>query len=142
MSLTPLGPLRASVQRLPLFLNPVAAGFPSPAEDHIEATLSLDELCIRHPAATYLLRAAGDSMQGAGIFDGDVLVVDRSIEPRAGMIVVATVCGDFTCKRLEAEDGQPVLRAENPRYQDMRFAPGEELEVFGVVVAAVRRLGI
>lgn len=142
MSLTPLGPLRASVQRLPLFLNPVAAGFPSPAEDHIESTLSLDELCIRHPAATYLLRAAGDSMQGAGIFDGDVLVVDRSIEPRTGMIVVATVRGDFTCKRLETEDGQPVLRAENPRYQDIRFASGEELEVFGVVVAAVRRLGI
>lgn len=69
MSLTLLGPLRASVQQVPLFSNQVAAGFPSPAEDHIEATLSLDELCIRHPAATYLLRAAGDSMQGAGIFD-------------------------------------------------------------------------
>ena len=66
MSLTPLGPLRASIQRLPLFLSPIASGFPSPAEDHIEATLSLDELCIRHPAATHLLRAAGDSMQGAG----------------------------------------------------------------------------
>lgn len=141
MSLTPLGPLRASVQRLPLFSNPVAAGFPSPAEDHIEATLSLDELCIRHPAATYLLRAAGDSMQGAGIFDGDVLVVDRSIEPRTGMIVVATVHGDFTCKRLDFEAERPVLRAENPRYPDIRLAPGEELEVFGVVVAAVRRLG-
>ena len=140
MSLTLLGPLRASVQQVPLFSNLVAAGFPSPAEDHIEATLSLDELCIRHPAATYLLRAAGDSMQGAGIFDGDVLVVDRSIEPRIGMIVVATVRGDFTCKRLEAEAGQPVLRAENPRYPDIRIASGEELEVFGVVVAAVRRL--
>lgn len=141
MSLTLLGPLRASAQQVPLFSNPVAAGFPSPAEDHIEATLSLDELCIRHPAATYLLRAAGDSMQGAGIFNGDVLVVDRSIEPRPGMIVVATVRGDFTCKRLEAESGQPVLRAENPRYPDIRIAAGEELEVFGVVVAAVRRLG-
>lgn len=140
MSLTLLGPLRASVQQVPLFSNPVAAGFPSPAEDYIEATLSLDELCIRHPTATYLLRAGGDSMQGAGIFDGDVLVVDRSIEPRPGMIVVATVRGDFTCKRLEAEAGQPVLRAENPRYPDIRIAPGEELEVFGVVVAAVRRL--
>ena len=115
--MTPLGPLRASLQRLPL---------------------SLDE---RHTAATYRLRAAGDSVQGAGIFDGDVLVVDRSIEPRPGMIVVATVRGDFTCKRLEAEAGQPVLRAENPRYPDIRIAPGEELEVFGVVVAAVRRLG-
>ena len=79
-------------------------------------------------------------MQGAGIFDGDVLVVDRSIEPRAGMIVVATVRGDFTCKRLEADAGQPVLRAENPSYPDIRFAPGEEVEVFGVLVAAVRRL--
>lgn len=96
MSLTPLGPLRASVQRLPLFSNPVAAGFPSPAEDHIEAALSLDELCIRPPAATYLLRAAGDRMLGAGICDGYVLVVDRSIEPRADMIVVASVRGDFT----------------------------------------------
>ncbi len=70
-----------------------------------------------------------------------MLVVDRSVEPRAGMIVVATVRGDFTCKRLETQSGQPVLRAENPRYPDIRLAAGEDLEVFGVVVAAVRRLG-
>ena len=140
MSLTLLGPLRASAQQVPLFSSLVAAGFPSPAEDHIEATLSLDELCIRHPASTFLLRAGGDSMQGA-IMDGDVLVVDRSIEPRPGMIVVATINGGFTCKRLAIEGDRPVLRAENPRYPDIRLAAGEELEVFGVVVAAVRRFG-
>ena len=128
--------------RLPLFTSRVSAGFPSPADDHIEATLSLDELCIRHPAATFLLRAAGDSMQGAGLFDGDVLVVDRSVEPRPGMIVVATVNGGFTCKRLTVENDRPVLRAENPSYPDIHLAEGEELEVFGVVVAAVRRFGI
>ncbi len=135
MSLTLLGPLRTSVQQMPLFLNQISAGFPSPAEDHIEATLSLDELCIRPPAATYLLRAADESMQGAGIFDGDVLVADRSIEPRTEMIVVATVRGE----RLDYEGGRPVLRAANPDYPDIHLTTDEELEVVGVVVAAVRR---
>jgi len=140
MSLTMLGPLGASTQQVPLFSNRVAAGFPSPAEDHIEASLSLDELCIRHPAATFLLRAGGDSMQGAGIFNGDVLVVDRSVEPRTGMIVVATVSGSFTCKLLDIDGERPVLRAANPEYPDIHLGDGEELEIFGVVVAAVRRL--
>ncbi|WP_455233341.1 LexA family protein [Geopseudomonas aromaticivorans] len=139
MSLTLLGPLRASAQQVPLFSDRVAAGFPSPAEDHIEATLSLDELCIKHPSATFLLRAGGDSMQGA-IMDGDVLVVDRSVSPSTGMVVVATVSGGFTCKRLEFEGDRPVLRAANPAYPDIRIADGEELEVFGVVVAVVRTL--
>lgn len=133
-------PLAASTQRLPLFLSPIAAGFPSPADDYIEAELSLDELCIRHPAATFLLRARGDSMEGAGIFDGDVLVVDRSLSPRAGQVVVALIQGAFTCKHLEYEDGLPLLRAANPRYADIRLASAEELEVFGVVTSSIHRL--
>nr|WP_052163042.1 MULTISPECIES: S24 family peptidase [Pseudomonadaceae] len=101
---------------MPLFLSPVASGFPSPAEDHIEATLSLDELCIRHPAATHLLRAAGDSMQGAGIFVGDVLMVDRSIEPHAGRIVVATDDPCVATPPVTAERVMGVMDTINARW--------------------------
>ncbi|EOE0842228.1 LexA family protein [Pseudomonas sp. NPDC077186] len=140
MALTVIGrPLRPGL-RLPLFLSRVAAGFPSPAEDHIEASLSLDELCVVHPAATFFLRVVGDSMTGLGIFDGDILVVDRSITPRAGMVVVAVVNGEFTCKQLAYERGAPVLRAANKAYPDIRLRDGEDLEVFGVVTRCIHKL--
>lgn len=140
MVLTVIGrPLRPGL-RLPLFLSRVAAGFPSPAEDHIEASLSLDELCVVHPAATFFLRVVGDSMTGLGILDGDILVVDRSITPRAGMVVVAVVNGEFTCKQLTYEHGTPVLRAANKAYPDIRLRDGEDLEVFGVVTRCIHKL--
>ncbi|HHN0155130.1 TPA: LexA family protein [Pseudomonas aeruginosa] len=140
MALTVIGrPLRPGL-RLPLFLSRVAAGFPSPAEDHIEASLSLDELCVVHPAATFFLRVVGDSMTGLGIFDGDILVVDRSITPRAGTVVVAVVNGEFTCKQLAYEHGTPVLRAANKAYPDIRLRDGEDLEVFGVVTRCIHKL--
>lgn len=126
--------------RLPLYLSRVSCGFPSPAEDHIEANLSLDELCVRHPAATYFVRNTGSSMTGHGIFDGDVLVVDRAVTPRKGMVVVAVVRGDFTCKQLDFEGDRPVLRAGNPDYPDIHLRDGEELEIFGVVRHCVRDL--
>lgn len=142
MSLDLLGVPKPSGTLLPLFTSTVAAGFPSPAEDHIEASLSLDELCIRHPASTFFLRVSGDSMTGLGIFDGDVLVVDRSLTPQPGMVVVAIVSGSFTCKRLDLEGGLPVLRAANPSYPDIRLGEGEELEVFGVVSHCIHKLPV
>ncbi|WP_425915186.1 LexA family protein [Pseudomonas sp. GWSMS-1] len=126
--------------RLPLFLSRISAGFPSPAEDHIEANLSLDELCIRHPAATYFLRVLGSSMTGLGVYEGDTLVVDRALKPVAGMVVVAVVRGEFTCKQLAYEAGVPVLRAANPAYQDIRLGQDEELEIFGVVVHCIHKM--
>lgn len=139
MNATVLGLLSESCHELPLYLSCVRAGFPSPCEDHIEATLSLDELCIAHPAATYLVRIRGDSLRDLGILDGDIAVVDRSIEARQGQVVVAVVRGEFTAKVLMFEGGMPVLRAANADYPDIRLQPEEDLEVFGVVTSIVRR---
>lgn len=138
MNATLLGRLEESCHELPLYLSHVRAGFPSPCEDHIEATLSLDELCIAHPAATYLVRIRGDSLKDLSILDGDIAVVDRAVEARKGMLVVAVVCGDFTAKILERECGVPVLRAANPAYPDIHLNEGDDLEVFGVVIGIVR----
>lgn len=91
---------RQSVWSLPLFFERVACGFPSPAQDYVEARISLDKLLIKHPSATYFVKVSGDSMQDAGISDGDMLIVDRALTARHGDIVVASVAGDFTVKEL------------------------------------------
>jgi DNA polymerase V len=140
MPVTFLGRLARPSQPLPLFLCRLSAGFPSPAEDHVDANLSLDDLCVQHPAATFFLRVRGDSMRDLGIFDGDIVVVDRSLTPRVGMVVVALVNGAFTCKQLGSQDGRPVLHAANPAYPDIHLGEDEELEVFGVVTNCIHRL--
>ncbi|AVO55754.1 LexA family transcriptional regulator [Ectopseudomonas mendocina] len=140
MPLTLLGRLALPSRPLPLFLCRVSAGFPSPAEDHVDANLSLDDLCVQHPAATFFLRVRGDSMRDLGVFDGDIVVVDRSIAPRVGMVVVALVNGAFTCKQLGGQGGRPVLHAANPAYPDIHLSEGEELEIFGVVTNCIHKL--
>jgi len=123
----------------PLYLSPVAAGFPSPAEDYIETALDLNEYLVRNPAATFMVRVSGDSMTGAGIHDGDVLVVDRAEEAVHGKIVVAVLDGELTVKRLRLKDGECALVPENPRYKAIRIGPEQELRVWGVVTAVIRR---
>lgn len=124
---------------IPLFLQRVSAGFPSPAQDFIEKTLDLNELCVRHPAATFFVRVAGDSMIDAGIFPGDILVVDRSIRAAHGDIVIAVLDGEFTVKEL-ALHPQARLIARNPHYAPITLSEGSALEVFGVVTNAIRNL--
>ncbi|MBN0988684.1 translesion error-prone DNA polymerase V autoproteolytic subunit [Amphritea pacifica] len=126
----------ASSVALPLFMNAVTAGFPSPAQDYIERTLDLNELCIRHPAATYFVRAEGDSMQGSGIFSGDILVVDRSLKAVDGDIVIACVNGEFTVKELRTRPALQLL-AHNPAYAPIHFGPDSTLELFGVVTTVI-----
>lgn len=131
-------PLRVPAEvlplRLPFFTSPVHAGFPSPAEDHLEAPLDLTELAVRHPAATFLLRVAGDSMTGAGIFPHDILIVDRAVRPESGMVVVATLDGEFTVKRLlRQRDGALLLLPENPAYAPIHVREAQEAVVWGVV---------
>ena len=92
--------LAANSQSVPLFQDPISAGFPSVAEDYIENSLDLNELIIKHPASTFFVRVQGDSMRGAGILSGDILVVDRSLEASNNKIIVAIVNGEFTVKRL------------------------------------------
>ena len=127
-----------SRQPLPLFGSRVAAGFPSPADDHLEGAIDLNESLVRHPAATYFVRVDGDSMAGAGIQNGDVLVVDRSIEPRSGAIVVAAVGGELTVKRLRIRGTRIWLVPENPKYRPIEIREGSNLSVWGVVVHAIR----
>ena len=134
----PTEQLRSSIA---FFSDAVKAGVPSPAQDYIEKTLSLDDLCIRTPAATYFVRASGSSMERAGIHDGDVLVVDRSLPPGHRKIVIASVDGEFVCKRLDLSvPSRPVLRAESEDYPDITLREEDELEIFGVVTTVVHAL--
>ena len=124
----------------PLMSGSVVAGFPSPAEQYVERPLDLNELLVARPAATYFVRAAGDSMSGAGISDGDLLVVDRSLEPWDGSVVIAAVDGEFTVKTLRRDGSGVRLEAANPAYAPISFSGEMELRVFGVVTAVVRQL--
>lgn len=125
---------------LPLFGYRVTAGFPSPADDHVEDRLDLNELLVQHREATYFLRVKGDSMVGAGIHPGDIIVVDCSIDAQDGHVVVAEVNGELTVKRLRQVAGVPELHPENPAYPVICFQDGQELRIWGVVTNAVHRL--
>jgi DNA polymerase V len=124
----------------PLFLSGVAAGFPSPADDYIDRELDLNEYLIANPAATFFVRVAGDSMVGAGIHHDDILIVDRSLAPVSGRIVIAIVDGELTVKRLVKTADCCRLVAENPLYPATEIEKGMELEVWGVVTCAIHRL--
>ena len=124
------------VQALPA---KVAAGFPSPAEDHQVQRVDLMAQLIRHPQATFMLRVRGDSMRDAGILDGSVVLVDRAIAPRNGHIVIAIVDGEFVCKTLSTRAGRMRLKAANPTYPDIVPKEGQTLDVWGVVVATIHQ---
>ncbi len=124
---------------LPLFLASVKAGFPSPADDFLEKKLDLNEHLIRHPAATFFVRVDGDSMQGAGIHRGDILIIDRSLEAQDGKIVVAVINGEFTVKRIRFGNGALVLEPENPRYAPIRIDPDSDFQVWGVVTYIIHQ---
>lgn len=127
---------------IPLFSQNISAGFPSPADDYVEQTLDLNELCIRNPVTTYFVKANGLSMTAAGINDGDILVVDRSITAKTGHIVVAYLDGEFTVKeiRLTTTSVSLVAHSLENDYQPIHINPEQDFEVFGVVTNLVRRL--
>ena len=126
--------------RRPLFLSGVSAGFPSPADDYLDRKLDLNEYLVKNPAATFFVRVAGDSMIGAGINDNDILVVDRSLEPCSGNIVIAVVNGDLTVKRLIRNKTSCRLAAENPDYPDLEITEDTPLEIWGVAAYAIHSL--
>ncbi len=117
----------------------IAAGFPSPAEDHAVQRLDLMAELIKHPQATFLLRVRGESMKDAGIFDNDVVLVDRAITPRSGHIVIAVVDGEFVCKTLWQRSGRMKLKAANVTFPDINPADGQTVEIWGVVVASIKQ---
>lgn len=123
---------------IPLFSHKVAAGFPSPADDYIEDRLSLDTHFIHHKEATFFVRAKGSSMVGAGIFDDDLLIVDKSLSPTSGDIVIAVVDGELTVKRLLLRGQQVFLKPESSTFDVIEFKEGQELQIWGVVTATIK----
>lgn len=130
----------AAPSALPLFAHSVHAGFPSPADDYISEALDLNEHLIAHKEATFFLRAKGHSMTGAGIQDGDLLVVDRSLNATHRSVVIAVVDGEFTVKRLYKRAGKIRLLAENPDFAPIELADGQSLEIWGVVTNVIHRM--
>lgn len=132
--------IRGNLFPLPLYASKIPAGFPSPAEDYIEGQLDLNEQLICNPNATFLLKVSGDSMVGAGIMSGGMLVVDRSIEARHGKIVIAVLDGQLTVKRLYDRGGKIQLCSENPKYQPIRISREQDLQIWGVVTNVITKL--
>lgn len=125
---------------IPLFSGKVAAGFPSPADDYIEKTLDLNDLLVKKPAATFFVRAEGESMLGVGIHPNDILVVDRSLEPVVGKIIICALNGELTVKRLKSIGDTIVLGAENPAYADIVVSKEIDLLIWGVVTNVIHSL--
>ena len=124
---------------LPVEGDCVRAGFPSPAEDFQVERLDLTSILVSHPQATFFLRLRGDSMRDAGLFDGDLLVVNRALKPAHQDIVIAVVDGEFTCKTLWLKFGRMKLVAANPTYPEIVPKEGQTIEVWGVVTASIKR---
>ena len=122
---------------IPYFESGVSAGFPSPAEDHMNSKIDLNDLLIEHPSATYYVRVNGDSMVGAGILNGDLLIVDKSLKVTNNCIVVAHIDGEFTVKKIKKTKKKNFLQAENTNYKPIEITEEMDFELFGVVAHAI-----
>ena len=124
---------------LPIY-SKVNAGFPSPADDHIEGKLDLNTHLIKHPSATFFVKATGDSMINAGIHEGDILVVDRSLEARSGKVVIAAVDGNLTVKRLKRSGKDILLSPENNNYKPIKLTENNDVVIWGVVTNVIHKV--
>lgn len=120
-----------------LFLNPVTAGFPSPASDYVDKSIDLNEILIKNKVSTFLVRALGDSMINVGIFSGDILIVDKSVTPSNKNIVVAILNGEFTVKKFIKDENKIILRPENPKYKDINISEDDDFKIWGVVTFVI-----
>lgn len=120
-------------------LGSTCAGFPSPAEDLQERRINLNDHLVTHPQATFIIKVRGLSMVDAGIFDGDLIVVNRALKPKHGCIVVAVVEGEYTVKHLYQRPGKVRLKAANPTFPDIEPKDGQTLEIWGVVTSAIKQ---
>lgn len=123
--------------KLDLFLSPVPAGFPSPASDYIDKSIDLNEILIKNKVATFLVRALGDSMIEAGIFSGDILIIDKSITPANKNIVVAILNGEFTVKRFIKDGNKIFLQPENKKYRNIEISDEDDFKIWGVVTFVI-----
>lgn len=131
--------LEPPANQQPLFMHKIPAGFPSPAADYLDEGLDLNAYLVQRKASSFYFTVEGRSMLGAGIWPGDKVLVDRSIEPQHDHIVVAVVDGEYTLKRLYRRSNALELRADNPKYAPIRLQEGDELQIWGVVVGLVRK---
>ncbi len=125
--------------KVPLYASAVSAGFPSPADDYLELSLDLNKYLIKHPAATFYVRVKGDSMINAGIHDGDLLIVDKSVEPENNDVVVCVINGEFTVKRLKKVNEEIYLIPENSHYQAVKISENMDFQVWGVVTYTIHQ---
>ncbi len=135
---TILGSASRADTKLPLYSSRPQAGFPAPGDDLIEKVLDINDLVVKNPASTFFVRVEGESMEGAGIFSGDVLVIDRSLIPKDGSIVVAAVYGEMVVKRLLKHGDTHILASENVQYEPIQVSGHEDCFIWGVVVGSVR----
>ncbi|RMH85241.1 peptidase S24 [Pseudomonas sp. AOB-7] len=138
-SVSILGPVAPGGAEIPYFLPSVPAGFPSPAQDHLEQRISLDELFGLHRPQIYLVRVGGDSLKGLGILDGDLVLVDKALKARRGDVVVACVNGEPLLKILEGDQHQVILLSANPQYPPRYVLEAEEFQVWGVFIGLCRQ---
>ena len=136
-----ISPISGTVHALALLaLTGVSAGFPSPAQDYYDGPIDLNQHLIKDPTSTFIVRVAGDSMQNAGISSGDEVIVDRSLTPRDGNVVIAVLDGELTIKRLRLSGTGVILRADNPAYPDIRVEALSDLIVWGVVTRSLHHV--
>lgn len=133
-----LGSFREKSEAYPLYASRPQAGFPAPGDDQVEKILDINDVVVRNPASTFFVRVEGDSMEGAGIFSGDILVVDRSLAPKNGSIVVAAVFGEMVVKRLQVRKDVLELVSEKEGYNPIVVSGSDDCFVWGVVVGSVR----
>jgi len=126
--------------KIPLFTTGISAGFPSPADDFIDKTLDLNDFLIAHPSATFFVRVEGTSMIDAGIHPGDILIVDKALDPHSGSIVIATLDGEFTVKRFQQRGGKCYLLAANPEFEPIEIEDSMLVEVWGVVTYVIHKV--
>ena len=125
---------------IPLLKETISAGFPSPAEDYIEIGIDLNKYLIKNPISTFVLRVSGNSMNNAGIYNNDLLIIDRSINPNPGHIVVALLDGEFTLKRLIKEEDNYYLKADKENYPSINLYEYIDIQIWGVATYSIHEL--
>lgn len=139
-ALTFFVPNAENAKQIPFITDGIKAGFPSPAADFDETRVSIDQLVIKNETATFYAKASGNSMIGAGIDDGDILVIDRSIEPTNNKIAVCFIDGEFTIKRIKIEEDGVYLQPENPKFKRIKITEENDLIIWGIVTYVVKKL--
>jgi len=123
--------------KIKLYTTSISAGFPSPAEDHMDIGLDINEYLVKHPSSTFYIYVKGDSMIDSGIFDGDLLIVDRSLEVKSNSVVVAVIDGDFTVKKIKKDSGNLYLIPQNKKYKPILLENNMDFQIWGIVTHTI-----